>query len=122
MTPGTLMMGVDGRLRLGNGQGQDGVPGVGRVGTTVGVVVGECDDDGLGGVFRVLGGGVLDSCTIDGSGSVLGVELGCVDGVGFVDVPPLTGSLGSPPGLVRPGWVPDAGFGAAHFGQATVVC
>lgn len=108
MTPGRLMIGVDGRPRLGNGQGQDGVPGVGMVGTTVGVVVGECDDDGLGGVLRVLGG-VFDSSTIDGSGSLLGVELGFVDapGVGsvdgFVDVPPLIGPLGSLPGLVRPG-------------------
>src|SRR4029453_16243973 len=51
-TPGMLMMGVLGRL-VGNGQGHDGVPGVGRDGTTVGVV----EFDEVGGVFRLGGGG-----------------------------------------------------------------
>ena len=36
MTPGRLMR--VGTLRVGNGHGHEGVPGVGRLGTTVGVV------------------------------------------------------------------------------------
>ena len=86
MTPGMLMIGV-GRFRVGNGQGHEVVPGVGTVGTPVGVVVG-CENDGFGGVFR-LGGGVLDSSTIVVFGSFVGAVVGCpltdAPGVGAVD-------------------------------------
>ena len=125
MSPGTLMIGVLGRLSVGKGQGQDGVPGVGREGTTVGVV----EFDEVGGVLR-LGGGVLDSCTIVVFGSWDGEVPGFVDapGVGAVDGLtdglPLAGSLGSVPTLGRFGWLPPPlpDLGASHFGQATVVC
>ncbi len=111
MTPGRLMIGVDGAVKVGNGHGQDGVAVAGNDGTTVGVAVFE---DGFGGVFRVTGG-VLDSCTIVVFGTWLALLLGVV--VGRELGPP--GSLGSVPGLTEGRF---ALFGSSHFGQATVVC
>jgi len=73
ITPGRLMTGVE-TGKVGNGHGQEGVPGVGTEGTTVGVLDVGCDADGFGGVFRD-GGGVLDSCTIVVFGSSVGLEL-----------------------------------------------
>ena len=119
MTPGRLMIGVDGTVKVGNGHGQDGVPLVGKDGTTVGVVV--VEDDGFGGVFRVPGG-VCDSCAIVVFGNWLvlppGLVLGVVDGRELVPV--LLGSLGSLPGLTEGRFAPLAGVGSSQFGQATV--
>ena len=120
-----------------DGYGQDGVVGVSE-GSTVGVAIGEFDDDGRGGVFRIVGGGAVDSWTIVVFGILVGDVLGCTvvetPGVGTVAdalvlVDDFAGSLGSVPlpGLVRFGWPPVpppvvAGFGAAHFGHAAEVC
>lgn len=136
MTPGRLISGV-----VGNGHGQAGVVGFSVDGSTVGVAIGEFDDDGTGGVFRLVGGGAVDSSTMVVFGSLVGTDvLGCTlaesTGVGIVDDAlglddALTGLLDSEPvpGLVRFGWlllfVPvlgaPAGFGAAHFGHAALV-
>lgn len=72
MIPGRLISGV-----VGNGHGQDGVAGGSVEGSTVGVAIGEFDDDGRGGVFRLVGGGAVDCCTMVVFGSLVGTVVGC---------------------------------------------
>ena len=73
---------------VGNGHGHAGVAGVRVEGSTVGVAIGEFDDDVLGGVFRALGGGAVDSWRIVVFGTLVGAVLGCSvfepPGVGIV--------------------------------------